>query len=142
MKDRQVIKDGGNLEFYFLNTHFDHMGDTARLESARLIKAFVREKTEGLPVVITGDFNCGPSEPPYAVITSGTPVLSDACRSLGLEGEPTFNGFGNSEENERIDFIFTNDNWQAESYKMLKIIKNGIYISDHYPVISRIEIKD
>ena len=34
------IKTGNT--FYVFNTHFDHVGDTARLESARLIKQEIK----------------------------------------------------------------------------------------------------
>lgn len=45
------------LEFYFLNAHFDHVGKTARKESAKLILDFIQKETKGLPVILTGDFN-------------------------------------------------------------------------------------
>ena len=127
---------------YFLNTHFDHMGDTARLESARLLLRFIEENTAGLPVILTGDFNCGPDEAPYAILTSIPASLRDACKTVGGKEEATFNGFGRSDENKRIDFIFTNNRLEPATYKMLNIKKDSIYISDHYPVISRIKIKD
>jgi endonuclease/exonuclease/phosphatase family metal-dependent hydrolase len=144
-RDLHQSHDGKFLEFYFLNTHFDHMGDTARLNSAFLIRDFISHKAS-FPVVLTGDFNCSASEPPYHVltgITDGHPELTDACGPT-LTGdamdEPTFNGFGKSTDNQRIDFIFTNNLWDIFSYETLKVKEGNIYISDHYPVISRIKV--
>ena len=39
------------------NTHFDHVGKVARRESAKLLLAKMHELAEGLPVILTGDFN-------------------------------------------------------------------------------------
>ncbi len=52
-------------EFVMLNTHFDHRGPQARLEAARLIRAFVTKKAGDLPVIITGDFNAAPGSGPH-----------------------------------------------------------------------------
>ena len=42
----------------FMNTHFDHRGRTARLESARLIRKRAEEiMGKEIPFIITGDFN-------------------------------------------------------------------------------------
>ena len=63
--------DGG--EFIFLNTHFDHRGQQARLESARLLRQRVEEITGGgVPFIITGDFNTTEDGQPFAELTAGT----------------------------------------------------------------------
>ncbi len=150
VKFKTITQEGDDLssEFYFLNTHFDHMGDTARMESAKLIMRFIHEKARDYPVVLTGDFNAGPGSAPYSVITSGfdqVPALLDAY-VMSLNGEPdntgTFNGFGSEKEDRRIDYIFTSPDWKIMDCNILKIQKDGIYISDHYPVIARIILKE
>jgi endonuclease/exonuclease/phosphatase family metal-dependent hydrolase len=127
-----------NKDFFFLNTHFDHMGQTARKESARLILDFIARNTASLPVIVTGDFNCSPEQEPYHILTSPDNGLKDACLlANGPEGciEATFNGFGTSTENERIDLVLVKGYWKVESSQMLKIRDKEMYISDHYPVI-------
>jgi endonuclease/exonuclease/phosphatase family metal-dependent hydrolase len=147
-RDMHLQRDGKFFEFYFLNTHFDHMGVKAREESARLILKFIDEQTQGLQVVLTGDFNVEPNSNPYLLITTvddNNEGLHDAIRMGPREqiegGEPTFNGFGKTEDDPRIDYIFVSPGWDVLSYERLKVIKDGIYISDHYPVISRIKTK-
>src|SRR5690625_7796622 len=54
-------------EFYFFNTHFDHRGEQARIESAKLILDRIPEISEGLPFVLTGDLNVNESSEAYAV---------------------------------------------------------------------------
>lgn len=147
-RDLHLQRDGKFFEFYFLNTHFDHMGDIAREESAILILKFIDEHTQGLEVVLTGDFNVEPVSVPYLVLTAHNEKGEGLQDVIGMEsreqiegGEPTFNGFGKTEDHSRIDFIFVSPGWDVFSYERLKVIKDGIYISDHYPVISRIKTK-
>ena len=47
-----------------LNTHFDHIGGEARRQSAALIRAFVAQRADNLPVIVLGYFNCGETSPP------------------------------------------------------------------------------
>ena len=147
-RDLHLQRDGKFFEFYFLNTHFDHMGDLAREESAFLVMKFIDEYTHGLEVVLTGDFNVDPVSVPYLVLTAHKESGEGLQDAIGVEsreqiegGEPTFNGFGKTEDNPRIDFIFVSPGWDVLSYERLKVIESGIYISDHYPVISRIKTK-
>lgn len=133
-------------QFFFLNTHFDHMGDTARLESARLIVRFVGENARGVPVMITGDFNCTPGDAPYRFLT-GQNGESGGFRDASLEHPvriplpDTFNGFGHSEEQGRIDFIFVDPSWEVIESDVLMIREGDIFISDHYPVIAVLKAK-
>ena len=50
---------------YVLNTHFDHVGETARAESAKLIHQFLDQLPKESPVIVTGDFNTGEGSAPY-----------------------------------------------------------------------------
>jgi endonuclease/exonuclease/phosphatase family metal-dependent hydrolase len=145
-RDMHLQRQGNFYEFYFLNTHFDHLGDTAREESALLILDFIKENTEGRNVVLTGDFNFSPGEVPYLLLSSVdtndygmTDAISMDSEEKIMKGDPTFNGFGNEQGKNRIDFIFISPGWNVLSWETLAIIENGIYISDHYPVISRIK---
>nr|MBP6288037.1 endonuclease/exonuclease/phosphatase family protein [Ferruginibacter sp.] len=50
---------------WVLNTHFDHMGKVARLESAKLIIKKISElNTQHYPVIVSGDFNSRPGDEP------------------------------------------------------------------------------
>ena len=52
----------------FFNTHFDHRGPKARVESARLLRKKIEELGEGCRVVLTGDFNSGDGSEPYRTL--------------------------------------------------------------------------
>ncbi|HEX7069678.1 MAG TPA: endonuclease/exonuclease/phosphatase family protein, partial [Rhodothermales bacterium] len=61
--------------FYHFNTHFDHIGQEARRQSAMLIVERIANRAEDVPAIVTGDFNAEPDEPPYAIMTA---ALRDA----------------------------------------------------------------
>ncbi|MDR1416779.1 MAG: endonuclease/exonuclease/phosphatase family protein, partial [Prevotellaceae bacterium] len=65
---------------FFINTHLDHVGQVARREGVELLLERAKALSEGLPIIITGDFNAPPeSEVIQQVLADGT--LSDV-RSL------------------------------------------------------------
>jgi endonuclease/exonuclease/phosphatase family metal-dependent hydrolase len=133
------------LEFYFLNTHFDHMGDTARVESARLIVDFINKETNDLPVILTGDFNSTSKDEPYSILTNPENGLKDVCQSdisLNACNEGTFNGFGSENDPQRIDMIFFKGRWEVGSYKVLKIKEDDVFISDHWPVVAEFKVQN
>jgi endonuclease/exonuclease/phosphatase family metal-dependent hydrolase len=55
------------FSFLHLNTHLDHLSGLARAKGSGLIQRKTRELQEedGLPTVVTGDFNCLPGSFPY-----------------------------------------------------------------------------
>lgn len=56
-------------EFYVYNTHFDHLGLRARLESAELLRERAEAAAKETPVIVMGDFNCIEQSPPYWWLT-------------------------------------------------------------------------
>ncbi|MCY1520271.1 Endonuclease/Exonuclease/phosphatase family protein [compost metagenome] len=121
--------------FMVFNTHYDHVGVKARIESAKLIKQKIQEIAPGLPVVFTGDLNVTPETEAIATIKS---FLTDA-REISLEPpygpEGTFNSFNfNSELKNRIDYVFVNNGFKVLKYATLTDSKDRRYYSDHLPV--------
>ena len=129
-------------EFYVFNTHFDHIGEKARAESAKLILLTLGQVAEGLPVILTGDFNFTPDAAPYATLT-GDNGLSDThqlAQSKHIGPDFTFSGFKVDPEIEkrRIDYIFINDQLSVGKHGAISDFSNGYYPSDHLPVISEL----
>lgn len=125
------------------NTHFDHRGDTVRAESARLVVETVRKlaESEGLPAVVTGDFNATPDSEPYTIITGGE--LRDAFSAGDLPHVGplfTYEGFevGGMENPRRIDYIFVSGAVTVRSHAILSTFHDRRYPSDHLPVVSHI----
>jgi endonuclease/exonuclease/phosphatase family metal-dependent hydrolase len=55
------------FSFLHLNTHLDHLSGLARAKGSGLVQRKTRDLQEedGLPTVVTGDFNCLPGSFPY-----------------------------------------------------------------------------
>ncbi len=112
-------------EFMFFNLHMDHIGVTARAESARLVLERVTQLGQGLPTFLTGDFNVDQTSDPYRLITS-SPLLDDShdktTRVYELNG--TFNSFRpDSYTTSRLDHLFVSPE--------IEVIKYGI-LTDSY----------
>ncbi|MEO8148402.1 MAG: endonuclease/exonuclease/phosphatase family protein [Bacteroidia bacterium] len=137
------IKSG--KQFYLFNTHFDHMGDTARLQSALLLKKTGMMKAGGLPIVFMGDFNSEPEELPYKVMTNNNegPIKDSFYSAIKNAADTlcTFTGFEvNGKICERIDYIFTDQYWLVKFYNIIRDNDGTYYYSDHLPVMCEVEI--
>lgn len=134
------LKENGK-EFWFFNTHFDHVGVQARDESSKLIISKIKELT--LPedvVILSGDFNTTPDKDPYANITQ---YMDDAAKLSNTQPtgpNGTFNGFKlDAELKDRIDYIYTK-NLNVLEYKHLDTKRpGGLWVSDHLPVVVKVE---
>lgn len=141
-----------NRMFFHFNTHFDHNGERARLESARQLLAAIARIAGAEPLVVTGDFNCTESSVPYRLLTQGEP--SDTCRErlrlmdarhaalLGHTGPDfTFNALDDSEPvHSKIDYIFTANGVQVLRHEILSDTSEGRFPSDHLPVVAELAI--
>jgi len=128
-------------EFWVFNTHFDHMGSIARERSSGLILDRINEVNHrSLPVILMGDFNSEPDSPPINKIRT---EMSDALQ-LSLEKLQgpmgTFNGFDPDLPIERrIDYVFTRDVKVLSYIHVNDRMNNNRHISDHLPVMIKIQ---
>ncbi|HEY5799568.1 MAG TPA: endonuclease/exonuclease/phosphatase family protein, partial [Burkholderiaceae bacterium] len=72
LRDRHTGK-----RFYFFSVHFDHEGEVARRESAKLMVKKIAEIAGSEPVICAGDFNSVPETEQIATMQS---VLADSMR--------------------------------------------------------------
>ncbi|HEY3296515.1 MAG TPA: endonuclease/exonuclease/phosphatase family protein [bacterium] len=136
--------------FFVFNTHFDHMGVTAREESAKLLLRQIRHIAKDKPAVVTGDFNSTDTEAPYAALTakdsSKAIHLADAltiCESPHHGPLKTFSGFDVHKGliGDRIDFVFVSDGVRVIRHATLADFKSDErFPSDHLPVIAEIAL--
>jgi endonuclease/exonuclease/phosphatase family metal-dependent hydrolase len=127
-----------------LNTHFDHVGEIARQEGARLIRRRLATLANGLPIVLTGDLNTEPTQPPYRILTRDTldgaiAPLRDAyvaSRSGHYGPIGTWNAFKAIEENRRIDYVMVSTPIVVDGHATLSDRWDDRFPSDHLPVIA------
>lgn len=133
-----ILKDRSNgKKVAVFNTHFDHVGQVSRRESAKLLLAKVKEIADTLPLVITGDFNFTPDSEPFKILTEST--LKATCLSSPIIYGPSgsFHDFGRIPEKSRslIDFIFVNEHIQTKKYRVIADQPKDGYFSDHNPIL-------
>ncbi len=131
--------------FFVFCTHFDHMGEIARRNSANLLLHVVDSLSGKLPAVVIGDFNATPDSEPYMIITDGkNPAhLTDArLLSSEIQGpEITFTGFKvNGIPGQRIDYIFIKGINKVVQYKVNSQYNGEYYPSDHLPVSAGLKV--
>lgn len=126
-------------EFLVFNTHYDHIGVQARIESAKLIKKKIQEIAPTLPVVLTGDLNVTPETEAIATIKSFLTDAKIATIEPAYGPEGTFNNFKfDSPLKDKIDYIFVNKGFKVLKFGVLSDSKNLRYPSDHLPIIARL----
>lgn len=123
----------GKTVFRLVNTHLDHEYPEARAQglSQILQKLFQSRLFPDAPTVITGDMNAEPDSPemsalrtaPYQNVTAGTGV--------------TYHGYGCGDPPCAIDYILTRG-FTCESVEKWTDCRDGVYLSDHYPVCAHI----
>lgn len=143
-----ILKDKNTgKQFFFLNTHLDHMGQVARHEGASLVLEQVKKLSGGLPVIVTGDFNAAPSDEPIQVLTNPGDLrhLTDSHKVAPFTYGPewTFHDFGKIPFDKRpwIDYIFVKGAIKVLRHAVLAESLNEVFPSDHCPIISTLLIE-
>ncbi|MFC4723334.1 endonuclease/exonuclease/phosphatase family protein [Geojedonia litorea] len=132
-----------NQKFWVFNTHFDHVGKTAREESAKLIiKEIKHLNTENFPVILMGDFNMEEDHKSILFIKQFLQDSKELSKQSPFGPSGTFNNFDfHQPVQRRIDYIFTSPNIEVNAYAVLSDSKDCKYPSDHLPVLVKASIK-
>jgi endonuclease/exonuclease/phosphatase family metal-dependent hydrolase len=135
----------GQPEFRFvdLNTHWDHRGQQARVESAKLMRRWVRDHANNLPVILTGDLNSTEDSPQFKhLLGDGPDAWTDGYRKVHPtrdREEATFHAFRGTRLGSRIDFVLHSRQFRTVAAEIDRSERNGRYPSDHYPVWAEVE---
>ena len=136
-----VLKDKNTgKEFIFMNTHFDHRGKQARIESAKLLKSKATELAAGKQLILTGDFNLVPESEGIQTIIKpdgkNTLVNSSSVAEITYGPNWTSTGFKNRPFDQRrvIDYIFLKNIKTVKRYAVITEKLNDLQLSDHCPV--------
>ncbi len=128
----------------FVNTHFDHLGVRARLESARLLRSRIEAMRETEPVIVVGDFNTDEDSDAYGILLGTEPDglrLVDSYRAAHLErlpDEASFNGFEGKRAGSRIDWILHTSELKTLTSEIVRDAEGKRYPSDHFPVAAEL----
>ena len=124
--------------FRVANTHLDHIGVQARARGLTQILEYLASQTlfPDSPVMLAGDFNAAPDSEELRVFGK-FPGYVNATEGIGI----TFHGFmrGNAEH---IDYIYLRGAVACEGVEKWTDVRDGVYLSDHYPVCARLAWAD
>jgi endonuclease/exonuclease/phosphatase family metal-dependent hydrolase len=136
-----VTSKATGQELSFLNTHFDHMGQRARKESAALISRVVAGMGGKSVTILAGDLNAIPDFPGYESLTQQMRDAALATLTPATGGDITFNGFGKDlQSGNKIDYLFVSPGQEVKSHKVVTDLYDGLYPSDHFPVVMEVTL--
>ncbi len=125
-----------------ISVHFDHEGEVARRESAKLVLRWMEQHKGNDAVIVLGDFNSVPDSEQIRIMKSALINTRDVSQTAPYGPLATFNGFklGGLPE-ELIDYIFIGPGIRVEKYGVLTDSNGQRYPSDHFPVVTRMRFE-
>ena len=134
---RVTHRDSGRAVL-ILNTHWDHIGVTARRESGRMMLDWLaRNRRKRESVIVLGDFNAGADSPEVSQLRTGGLLRDAAAVSATPASGPkgSFNAFALlPKDDTRIDHILVSDPWLVRHFAVLAQ-HDGVRVpSDHFAV--------
>jgi len=159
-----------NTDLMCVNVHLDHRGSQARIESSKLIVERIKQLRHMLPVIVTGDFNSRAWAPasenvydyPPPVIPDYLPEggvvhriyteqnFKDTYLEAGWNNHLAVNTYHDYAGDDfppvalRLDWILLLDDAQyirTLSHMIVYDAYPPIYASDHYPVMTELELR-
>lgn len=143
-----ILEDiSSKKQLFFINTHLDHVGKIARQEGVTLLLSRANALANGLPIIMTGDFNATPESDVIKHVTDvNSPEHLIHSKDIAVEKSGTdwtFHGFGRvpMERREFIDYVFVSKGIKVAKHSVLPEKLDDTFISDHSVVVAQIEIK-
>lgn len=126
-----ILSDNeNNVNYFVCNSHWTTVSSAERLSTAQKIVEIIKNNSQGLPLIVLGDFNAVP----------GTPEISSIKNSGGLslncahnEKGETFHGWDATGE-KKIDWILCSKKLSVKSSSVITTSYGGYWPSDHWPV--------
>lgn len=126
--------------YVHVNTHFDHVGEVAVEQSAKMIVSLIAERFSDLPIVFTADLNAKPNSASYRIMTQAltdTRLASPDSKSLPYtyhDGKPE------KETDWLIDYILCSADVTPLTYRTVTEGVNGRVVSDHFPIYADVQL--
>ncbi len=136
-----TLKPLNGSPFRVFNVHTDHVGKVARVLASNQVLQKLSELNERspMPAFITGDFNADPDDLCITTMTNYSAVkLIDLTAGSGI----TFHEFGKRlvSGGIKIDYIFAGADTVCRSMTVCRDERDGVFISDHFPLIAEVEL--
>jgi endonuclease/exonuclease/phosphatase family metal-dependent hydrolase len=137
-----TFKTADGTIFRFVNTHLDYVNGEIQKQQMQVLVAELKrlDKTEALPVILTGDFNAVLDDPVNTYlrrVSIGNQRLDSIYGDINPNA--TFHDFKGGTAGEPIDYVYLSQSIQNTGWKVIRTDFNGLYPSDHYPVEFSVE---
>ncbi|MFM1524124.1 MULTISPECIES: endonuclease/exonuclease/phosphatase family protein [Helcococcus] len=128
--------------FIFMNTHFDHVGIKARMNSTELIinSSKLLSLTFNIPTIITGDFNTRPMDGYIDKLINHKDFDNSFNHFSDKENSLTIHNYKDDIEGQPIDYVFTQYPIKILSSKIIRDKFDDIFTSDHYQILVEFEM--
>ncbi len=137
-------------ELVHLNTHFDHVGEQARREAARLIARRLPGLAGRAAAIVTGDLNVTPDAAPVTTLVDGL-GLADArlaSETTATGPDRTWNAFGQATDARRIDYVLALPPVRVLAFRTVDETIGDVLgtdsdreLSDHYFVVATLALE-
>lgn len=123
------------------NVHLDHISSAIAAKGIEcVLQKMAEDSGKGkADIVLLGDFNAKPGTAALLACEAfQNPPLTEVTREIS----GTYHGFGEKEP-VKIDYIFTSPDLanRVQTVERWEEQKNGIYLSDHYPVCAAFDFE-
>jgi len=131
--------------FVFVNTHFDHMSEEARQQSAKLVRTRLAALPLSEPILLVGDFNAAAkASAAYQTFTEGG-FLTDLFRTAPVRTGEDLNSFHGYKpprhDGIHIDWLLGRGGWRARTAAVVTFEVQGQHPSDHFPVMVQVGLE-
>jgi len=136
------IKKTGK-QFLAMNLHFDHVGNVARVNSAKLILEKIKKlNPKNVPLTLTGDFNLTDDSEPINIISKSLTDSYYHSKKPHYGPKGTWQNFDiNTPSTERLDYVFVKGFDVLSNRTINDRRENLLYPSDHFPILAEINFK-
>lgn len=151
----RLVEKDSRQAFYFYNTHLDHISQRSRKKSVVFLAQRIHARSFPDPFVLMGDFNARERSAPIQFL-KGKAHLNTKAKGRGLNPIPlldtfrlqypdhrnavTFHGFRRFFFRFRLDYIFVPSSIRVQDAKIIQLHWKKCYPSDHFPLLTRIDI--
>lgn len=138
--------NGSKVRVY--NTHLDCLLPSSRVFGLKKITEFIEKNhdEENIPIILMGDFNASPHSKLIKDFNLGVfnkkklVAVQEVNKSLYEEG--TFRHKHGRKGIVHIDYIYVSEEFSIKHAEIIKYNKNGVFPSDHYPLVADLELKE
>ncbi len=136
-------KESGHI-FYTFNTHPMIMDDSTKCKNMALLLKKIKEIAGYAPVVLTGSLNMTSEDRPFRILNSNWERYISLENSLSLLNNSehykkgSYNQYSLDTSYITTDHILINSYFKVKKYKVYDIIQGDSFISDHFPVYTKL----